>query len=65
VRRVIGALNQSGLRYALTEGMAASYYGRPRTTPDVGVLVVAKESEFKRLARSLVDVDVVMAIHLF
>jgi hypothetical protein len=58
VRRVIGALNQSGLRYALTGGIAASYYGRPRTTLDVDVLVVAKESELKRLARSLADVDI-------
>jgi hypothetical protein len=59
------AFNQSGLRYALTEGMAASHYGRPSTTLDVDVLAVAKESELKRLAMSLADVDIVIAIHLF
>jgi hypothetical protein len=55
VRRVVGALNRSGLRYALTGGVAASYYGRPRTTLDVDVLVVTKESELTRLAKSLTD----------
>jgi len=58
VRRVKEALNQSGLRYALTGGIAASYYGRPRTTLDVDVLVVAKESELKQLAGSLAAVDI-------
>jgi hypothetical protein len=55
VRRVVGAFNRSGLRYALTGGVAASYYGRPRTTLDVDVLVVTKESELTRLAKSLTD----------
>jgi hypothetical protein len=55
VRRVVGALNRSGLQYALTGGVAASYYGRPRTTLDVDVLVVTKESELGRLAKSLTD----------
>ena len=58
MRRVKEALNQSGLRYALTGGIAASYYGRPRTTLDVDVLVVTKESELKRLAKSLTDEDI-------
>jgi hypothetical protein len=58
VRRAVGALNRSGLRYALTGGVAASYYGRPRTTLDVDVLVVTKESELTRLAKSLTDEDI-------
>ena len=58
MRRVVGALNRSGLRYALTGGIAASYYGRPRTTLDVDVLVVAKESELMGLAKSLTDEDI-------
>jgi hypothetical protein len=55
---VVGALNRSGLRYALTGGVAASYHGRPRTTLDVDVLVVTRESELARLAKSLTDEDI-------
>jgi len=57
VIRAIGALNRSRLRYAVTGGLAASYYGRPRTTLDVDVLVAARESELARLAKSLADED--------
>lgn len=53
MRRAVGALNQSRLRYALTGALAVSYYGRPRTTMDIDVLVVAKESELARLAEAL------------
>jgi hypothetical protein len=55
VRRVVAALNRSGVRYALTGGVAASYYGRPRTTLDVDVLVATKELELTRLAKSLTE----------
>ncbi|HXZ98377.1 MAG TPA: hypothetical protein VED24_03320 [Candidatus Acidoferrum sp.] len=55
MRRVVAAFNRSGLRYALTGAIAASYYGRPRTTLDVDVLVVTKESELARLAKSLTE----------
>jgi len=43
------------LRYALTGALAVSYYGRPRTTLDIDVLVVAKESELARLAKALTE----------
>jgi hypothetical protein len=55
VRRVVAAFNRSGLRYALTGGVAASYYGRPRTTLDVDVLVLTRELELARLAKSLTE----------
>ena len=58
MRRVVRALNRSGLRYALTGGVAASYYGRPRTTLDLDVLVAARESELARLAKSLTDAGI-------
>jgi hypothetical protein len=51
----VAAFNRSGLRYALTGGVAASYYGRPRTTLDVDVLVGTKELELTRLAKSLTE----------
>jgi hypothetical protein len=53
VRRVILALNKSKLRYALTGALASSYYGRPRTTLDVDVLIVARREELARLVESL------------
>jgi len=53
----VRALNRSGLRYALTGGVAASYHGRPRTTLDVDVLVVTEESGLARLAKSLAGED--------
>jgi hypothetical protein len=55
VRRVAAALNRSGLQYALTGGLAASYYGHPRTTLDIDVLVATRELEPTRLAKSLTE----------
>jgi len=47
------AFNRSGLQYMLTGALAASYYGRSRTTLDVDVVVVAKQDDLARLGRAL------------
>lgn len=39
IRRIIDSFNASGLDYAFTGALAASYYGIPRTTMDVDVVV--------------------------
>jgi hypothetical protein len=53
VRKVIIALNNLGVQYALTGALAVSYYGRPRTTIDVDVIIKATPSDFERLAEAL------------
>jgi len=50
VKRVVGGLNRSGLRYMLTGALASSYYGRPRTTVDVDVVVVITRGQLRKLA---------------
>ncbi len=39
----------------LTGALASSYYGRPRTTLDIDVVVVAKGSDLATLARALAN----------
>jgi hypothetical protein len=55
VRRVIAAFGGAGLDYAFTGALAISFYGVPRTTSDVDVLVaVTSDSEAKtKLAGAL------------
>jgi len=40
VRRLVRCLSGSGLDYAFTGALAVSFYGSPRTTSDVDVMVV-------------------------
>ena len=54
---MVRGLNHSGLRYMLTGALASSYYGRPRTTLDVDVVVVATRKDLARLAEALTDVS--------
>jgi hypothetical protein len=53
VRRVIRELNRGGLEYALTGALAVSYYGRPRTTSDVDVILRTAPPEFAKVVRVL------------
>ena len=52
---MVRGLNHSGLRYMLTGALASSYYGRPRTTLDVDVVVAATRTDLARLAKALAD----------
>jgi ribosomal protein L18E len=45
VRRLIAALREARLEYAFTGAMAASFYGVPRTTVDVDIIVVVSSEE--------------------
>ena len=47
------ALNRSGLEYMLTGALASSYYGRPRTTLDIDVVVAVGQKDLATLARIL------------
>jgi len=39
IRRVVNSFNAAGLDYMFTGALAASYYGTPRTTMDVDIVV--------------------------
>ena len=39
IRRLIGCLSDSNLDYAFTGALAVSFYGSPRTTSDVDVMI--------------------------
>ena len=53
VERVVRALNRSGLEYMLTGALASSYYGRPRTTLDMDVIVAVEQDQLATLHRWL------------
>ena len=54
VRRIVNSLNAAELDYMFTGALAASYYGTPRTTTDVDVVVkVAPEKGWNVLASTL------------
>jgi len=53
LRRVIESLNRSRLSYMLTGALASSYYGRPRTTLDVDVVVAATRNDLTMLVETL------------
>lgn len=53
VKRTVRALNRSGLHYVLTGALAASYYGRPRTTLDLDVVLVFHPEDISKLATAL------------
>ena len=50
---MVRGLNGSGLEYALTGALASSYYGRPRTTVDMDVVVIVPEERVAKLANAL------------
>ena len=59
VRRVVKALQTLGLDYAFTGALAASFYGLPRTTTDIDVIVRLPNGSAKsKLAHALRQVGV-------
>jgi hypothetical protein len=59
VRRVVKALRTVRLDYAFTGALAANFYGLPRTTIDIDVIVrLSSESAKSKLARALQRVGV-------
>jgi hypothetical protein len=54
IKKLVTALNQEDLNYAFTGALAASYYGTPRTTADIDILINAKQKNMKtRLTSAL------------
>jgi len=57
VRRVVRALNRSGIQYMFTGAIASSYYGRPRTTLDIDVVIAARQNQLVTLVQSLMKAN--------
>ena len=53
VKALVTELNKSHIQYAVTGAIAASYYGRPRTTIDVDFIVRVNPKNLSSLVRSL------------
>jgi len=54
IKRLVKAFEASGLDYAFTGAMAASFYGLPRTTTDVDLMVqVSGKLGKSKLVRTL------------
>jgi len=67
-KRLLGALNKCNINYLVIGGIAAIYYGRPRSTQDCDVIISLEESQIKNfcscLAKQGFDIresDVLMA----
>lgn len=57
VRRVVRSLNHSRLPYMFTGAIASSYYGRPRTTLDIDIVIAAQQKDLVTLAKSLMKAN--------
>lgn len=56
VKRLIRSFEVKGLDYAFTDALAVSFYGVPRTTADVDVLIhVSEERSIEKLVETLRD----------
>ncbi len=53
IKKAIRALNESKLRYAIIGGIAAIFYGRPRTTLDLDIVILLKKEKIEDLCKSL------------
>ncbi len=52
VKTTVEVLDSLGIPYALTGSIASSFYGEPRSTHDIDVIVVLRLSDVEKLARS-------------
>ena len=52
-RRFTAALDQAGIAYMLTGSFASAYYGAPRSTQDIDMVVEASAAQLRALVESL------------
>jgi hypothetical protein len=61
--RIIAALDQAGVAYMLSGSFASAYYGAPRSTQDIDLVIAATPAQLRAFVQSLpsdeyyVDVD--------
>jgi hypothetical protein len=53
VKAALRALNSAEAEYAIIGGLVAIFYGRPRTTSDIDIIVDFSKADSKRIERSL------------
>jgi hypothetical protein len=52
-RRITSALDQAGIAYMLSGSFASAYYGTPRSTQDIDIVVEATREQLRRFVQSL------------
>ena len=57
IKRLIQNLNKNKIQYMFTGAIAVSYYGTPRTTMDVDIIVAIKNTDVKNLTQTLQDAN--------
>jgi hypothetical protein len=68
-QRITAALDQAGIPYMLSGSFAGSYYGTPRSTQDVDLVVEATPAQLRALVQGLssdeyyVDLDAALEAH--
>jgi hypothetical protein len=69
LRRISVALEQAGIPYMLTGSLASAYYGAPRSTQDIDVVIAATPVQLRTLVQLLprdeyyVDLDAALEAH--
>jgi hypothetical protein len=68
-RRITAALDQAGITYMLSGSFASTYYGTPRSTQDVDLVIVATSAQLQAFVQGLpsdeyyVDLDAALEAH--
>jgi len=55
LKRVVGILEEAGVRYMLTGSLASAYYAVPRATQDLDVVIEAEESDIEKIVEGLAE----------
>lgn len=55
LQRITTALAQSGIDYMLTGSFAGVYYGSPRSTQDIDLVIAPKEAQLRAFVKGLPD----------
>jgi len=52
-RRITAALDQAGIAYMLSGSFASAYYGAPRSTQDIDLVIVATPAKLRAFVQGL------------
>ena len=50
-KRITSALDQAGVAYMVTGSFASAYYGHPRATQDIDIVIAATEDQLRRFVQ--------------
>jgi len=57
LKRVVKVLEEAGIDYMITGSIASSFYGEPRSTHDIDIVVVIEKSKAKQLIKAFPSPD--------